>query len=152
IRARSAENVMHHAIWTDLHELYQQFQQRISALERELAGDLVQTPYVRLLAITGLNVVSAAELAGEMGPITRYANANAITGRCGPSPGPSSSTGPDPLARRARREFHKPGDGPCNWCHRFDWWRSMHGVIVCGRCHPPAVPGLAVEWLKPSEN
>ena len=32
---------MHHAIWTDLHELYQQFRQRISALERELAGDLV---------------------------------------------------------------------------------------------------------------
>ena len=61
---------MHHAIWTDLHELYQHFQRQISALERELASDLVQTPYVRLLAIPGINVVSAAELAGEMGPIT----------------------------------------------------------------------------------
>jgi len=61
---------LHHAIWTDLEELYQNFQRRILALERELAGDLVQTPYVRLLALSGINVVSAAELAGEMGPIS----------------------------------------------------------------------------------
>ena len=72
---------MHHAIWTDLHELYQHYQRKIDALERELAGDLVQTPYIRLLAIPGINVVSAAELAAEMGPITQYANSNAITGR-----------------------------------------------------------------------
>ncbi len=74
---------LHHAIWTDLEDLYQHFQQRIFVLEQELTGDLVQTPYVRLMAIPGINVVSAADLAGEMGPITRYANANAITGRCG---------------------------------------------------------------------
>jgi hypothetical protein len=74
---------MHHAIWTDLHELHQHFHQQIAALERELASDLVQTPYVRLLAIPGINVVSAAELAAELGPITRYANANSITGRSG---------------------------------------------------------------------
>ena len=30
---------LHHAIWTDLEELYQQFRRRISAVERELAGD-----------------------------------------------------------------------------------------------------------------
>ncbi|MFH1921626.1 MAG: hypothetical protein ABIP48_17310 [Planctomycetota bacterium] len=63
-----------------------------------------------------------------------------------------SFPGPDPLARRAPRVFHKPGEGPCNWCHHFAWWRSVHGVVVCGRCHPPAMPSLAVEWLKPSEN
>ena len=74
---------MHHAIWTDLHELYQHFQRRIAALERQLACDVVQTPYVRLMAIPGINVVSAAELAAEMGPISGYANANAITGRAG---------------------------------------------------------------------
>jgi transposase len=74
---------MHHAIWTDLHELYQQFQQRIAALERQLASDVVQTPYVRLMAIPGINVGSAAEWAAEMGPISGYANANAITGRAG---------------------------------------------------------------------
>jgi transposase len=100
---------MHHAIWTDLHELYQHFQQRITALERELAGYLVQTPYVRLLAIRGINVVSAAELAGEMGPITRYANANAITGRCGlyPSRHQSDQTDRDsgPLIRQANRRL-----------------------------------------------
>ena len=69
-----------------------------------------------------------------------------------PAPGPASFPGPDPLARRAPRQFHKPGDGPCNWCHRFEWWRSVHGVIICGWCHPPAMPNLAVEWLRPSEN
>ena len=68
---------MHHAIWTDCMNFIQHFQRKISSLEQELAGDLVQTPYVRLLAIPGINVVSAAELAGEMGPIRRYANANA---------------------------------------------------------------------------
>ena len=56
---------MHHAIWTDLYELYQHFQRQISALEQQLASDLVRTPYVRLLAIPGINVVSAAELAAK---------------------------------------------------------------------------------------
>ena len=74
---------MHHAIWTDLHELYQHIHRQIVALERKLARDVVQTPYVRLMAIPGINVVSAAELAAEMGPISGYANANAITGRAG---------------------------------------------------------------------
>jgi transposase len=100
---------MHHAIWTDLYELYQHFRQRISALERELADDLVQTPYVRLLAISGINVVSAAELAGEMGPITRYANANAITGRSGlyPSRHQSDQTDCDrgAIIRQANRRL-----------------------------------------------
>lgn len=100
---------MHHAIWTDLHELYQHFQRQITALERELAGDLVQTPYVRLMAIPGINVVSAAELAGEMGPITRYANANAITGRSGlyPSRHQSDQTDHDsgPIIRQANRRL-----------------------------------------------
>ena len=52
---------MHHAIWTDLHELYQHFQRQIAALEWQLASDVVQTPYVRLMAIPGINVLSAAE-------------------------------------------------------------------------------------------
>ena len=100
---------LHHAIWTDLHGLYQHAQQRIAVLERELAGDLAQTPYVRLLAIPGINVVSAAELAAEMGPITRYANANAITGRAGlyPSRHQSDQTDNDrgPLVRQANRRL-----------------------------------------------
>jgi len=100
---------LHHAIWTDLEELYQRFRRRIRVHERELAGDLAQTPYVRLLAISGINVVSAAELAGEMGPITRYANANAITGRCGlyPSRHQSDQTDNDrgPIIRQANRRI-----------------------------------------------
>jgi hypothetical protein len=100
---------LHHAIWTDLEELYQQIQRRILVLERELAGDLVQTPYVRLLALPGINVVSAAELAGEMGPITRYANANAITGRSGLYPSRHQSDQTDnhrgPIIRQANRRI-----------------------------------------------
>jgi hypothetical protein len=60
-----------------------------------LAGYLVNIPYVRLLAIPGINVVSAAELAGEMGPIEHYANANAITGRSGLYPSRYQSDGTD---------------------------------------------------------
>jgi transposase len=100
---------MHHAIWTDLCELYRHFQRKIDALERELASDLVKTPYVRLLAIAGINVVSAAELAGEMGPITRYPNANAITGRSGLYPSRHQSDQVDydsgPLIRQANRRL-----------------------------------------------
>ena len=40
-------------------------------------------PYALMLAIPGLNVVSIADLAGEMGPIELYRDAGAITGRAG---------------------------------------------------------------------
>ena len=53
------------------------------ASRRDLAGLLARTPYVLLLGIPGINVVSAAEFAGEMGPIGHYAKARAITGRAG---------------------------------------------------------------------
>jgi transposase len=55
----------------------------IRAIESELAGPLSKTPYVLLLGIPGINVVSAAEFAGEMGPIERYVKARAITKRAG---------------------------------------------------------------------
>jgi hypothetical protein len=54
-------------------------------------------------------VVSAAELAGEMGPITRYANANAITGRSGLYPSRHQSDDTDnasgPIIRQANRRL-----------------------------------------------
>jgi hypothetical protein len=96
----------HHAIWTDLEELYQHFHRRIFDIEREIAGDLVETPYVRLLAIPGIHVVLAADLAGEMGPISGYANANAITGRAGLFPSRHQSDQTDhsgPIVRQANR-------------------------------------------------
>src|SRR5882724_1187458 len=50
--------------------------QEILALERDIAQRLVQTPYVLLMSFPGINVVSAADYAGEMGPIENYANPN----------------------------------------------------------------------------
>ena len=104
-----ADGPMHHAIWTDLDDLYRHLRQKIFALERQMATDLVRTPYIRLIAIPGISIVSAAELAAEMGPITHYANANAITGRCGmyPSRHQSDQTDHDsgPLVRQSNRRL-----------------------------------------------
>ena len=58
----------------------------IQTLEREIAGRLVQTPYVLLLAFPGINSVSAADFAGEAGPIEHYANAKNLSGRAGLRP------------------------------------------------------------------
>lgn len=55
----------------------------IQSLEREIAGYLSKTPYILLLSFPGVNVVSAADFAGEMGPIENYLTAKAITGRAG---------------------------------------------------------------------
>jgi Transposase IS116/IS110/IS902 family len=100
---------MHHAIWTDLYELHQHFQRRIAALERQLASGVVQTPYIRLMAIPGINVVLAAELAAEMGPVSGYANANSITGRAGLFPSRYQSDQTDnaggELIRQANRRL-----------------------------------------------
>jgi len=69
-----------------LQEDYQQKKQEIRQLEQELAGLLCRTGYVRLLSCPGLNIVSAADLAAELGPIEHYATATAITGRAGLRP------------------------------------------------------------------
>src|SRR3954451_2115420 len=56
---------------------------QIARIEREMARFVVRTPYVRLLAIPGINVVSLADVAGELGPIALYAGARQMTGRAG---------------------------------------------------------------------
>jgi len=70
---------------------------------------LAATPYVLLLGIVGINVVSAAEFAGEMGPIERYAKARAITGRAGLFPSRYQSDQVDrrdgALVRHANRDL-----------------------------------------------
>jgi transposase len=69
--------------------LYEDFLRKnleIHTVERELACCLSATPYILLLSFPGINVVSAAEFAGEMGPIGHYANARSITGRAGLRP------------------------------------------------------------------
>lgn len=69
--------------WKELNDVRQLFGEQIAATEREMAGFLVKTPYILLLSVTGINVVSAARLAGEAGPIEHYASASAINGRAG---------------------------------------------------------------------
>jgi len=82
---------------------------QILALERDLAHLVVQTPYALLLAIPGINVVSVADLAGELGPLAFYLNANAITGRAGLMPSRYQSDQVDcasgPLRRRGNRRL-----------------------------------------------
>lgn len=62
-----------------------------------------------LLALPGVNVVSAADFAGEMGPIANYANSRCITGRSGLYPSRYQSDAVDlangPLVRRANRRL-----------------------------------------------
>jgi transposase len=83
--------------------------QQILELERDLAHLVVPTPYVLLLAIPGINVVTVADLAGELGPIALYGNANAITGRAGLMPTRYQSDQVDaangPLRRRGNRRL-----------------------------------------------
>ena len=83
--------------------------QEIQAREQEIAGRLVQTPYVLLLSFPGINVVSAADFAGEAGPIEHYANAKSITGRAGLRPSRYQSDQVDkangPLVRHCNRSL-----------------------------------------------
>lgn len=81
--------------------------QQIHDLERASASLLAGMPYVLLLVIPGINVVSAADFAGEFGPPSHYANANAMTGRAGLMPTRYQSDRVDrangPLRRCANR-------------------------------------------------
>jgi transposase len=85
--------------------------QLIRAIESDLAEPLSQTPYVLLLSIPGINVVSAAEFAGEMGPINRYVKARAISGRAGLCPSRYQSDAVDhpngPLVRLANHDLRR---------------------------------------------
>jgi hypothetical protein len=57
--------------------------QQILELERDLDHLVVTMPYAILLAIPGINIVTVADLAGELGPIELYPDPNNITGRAG---------------------------------------------------------------------
>jgi transposase len=100
---------LHQRIWMALDDDRLSKRREIEDLERDLASALVRTPYVLLMAFPGINVVSAAELAGEMGPIAHYGNSNAITGRAGLFPRRYQSDTVDlangRLARRANRRL-----------------------------------------------
>ncbi len=85
--ARAAESLdhadIHQRIWTELDDDRQAKGCGIARLEQEIAGLLATTPYVLLMGIPGINVVSAGEFAGEAGPISNYATPRSITGRAG---------------------------------------------------------------------
>jgi len=99
----------HKRIFADLDDERRTRVQSIQRLERDLASLLVQTPYVLLLSFPGINVVSAGEFAGEMGPIENYPSDGAITGRAGLFPSRYQSDRVDhddgPLVRRANHSL-----------------------------------------------
>jgi transposase len=86
-------------------------EKQIRAVECELVGQVVRTPYVRLLALVGINVVLASEFAGEAGPMEHYATARVITGRAGLYPRRYQSDAVDydsgGLARRGNRRLRQ---------------------------------------------
>jgi hypothetical protein len=69
----------------------------------------IQALDVLLLSCPGINVVSAADFAGEMGPIEHYANPRSITGRAGLRPSRYQSDAVDkangPLVRNCNRSL-----------------------------------------------
>jgi transposase len=97
---------IHKRIFTHLDDERRTRLRAIRALESDLASLLVRTPYALLLSFPGINVVSAAEFAGEMGPITNSPSDQAITGRAGIYPARYQSDRVDrtgPLVTRANR-------------------------------------------------
>jgi hypothetical protein len=93
----------------DLDDQRKQVQAQILAVERDQTGLLAQTPYLLLLAIPGINVVTAAEYAGEAGPPDHYSHPNQITGRAGLVPSRYQSDRVDlrdgPLVQQANRSL-----------------------------------------------
>jgi len=90
------------------------WEQTLSAAKKEGQVNVYIYRYERLLQdfkrdFPGINVVSAADFAGEMGPIEHYANPRAITGRSGLRPSRYQSDQVDkangPLVRHCNRSL-----------------------------------------------
>ena len=123
-------------VWKTLLEDWLAKQEQIDRLEREIASVFVQTPYVLLLSHPGINVVSGAELAGELGPIENYASPAAISGRAGLFPSRYQSDQVDRggnLSRfrngRLRAAFLLVADNmvKCNayWREKSEVWKAQ---------------------------
>jgi transposase len=100
---------VHHRFALALDDDRLQKAREIQAVERDIAAALARTPYVLLLSIPGVNVVSAADFGAEAGPIEHYANAKGITGRSGLRPSRYQSDQVDkangPLVRCCNRRL-----------------------------------------------
>jgi transposase len=127
---------MHTRQWRQLNEVRRLFDEQILAAERESAGFLVKTPYVLLLSVTGINVVSAARLAGEAGPIEHYASARAINGRAGLYP-----------ARYQSDEVDRPDGKLVRQCNRKLRGAAMLVAENLIKCHP-YYRGLSALWAQ----
>jgi len=92
--------------------------------------------------------------AGEMPP------ASEIVAPCSPNAKQTAGEAADELRteRAAIKEFsgnlpreqaesEAVRDIPCYVCDSRTFWVSTYGVIVCGRCHPPATPKLVARWI-----
>lgn len=55
-----------------------------------------------------------------------------------PEPDPAAPGNPEP-------------NPSCHACSGRRFWRSIHGVVVCGECHPPASDSLVAEWVEVPE-
>jgi|GEM_PF-4031735 len=42
-------------------------------------------------------------------------------------------------------------DGTCWACRSVMWWLSVHNVLVCAVCHPPAHRGWVARWVPARE-
>jgi transposase len=125
---------MHTQQWRQLNDLRSLCTAHIEVAEREMAGFLVQTPYILLLSVTGINVVSAARLAAEAGPIELYASARAINGRAGLFPSRYQSDEVDHADGRLVRQ-----------CNRKLRGAAMQMADNLIKCHP-YYRGLSQLW------
>ena len=127
---------MHTRQWQQLNEVRRLFDEQIVAVEQEMAGFLVKTPYILLLSVTGINVVSAARLAGEAGPIEHYASARAINGRAGLFP-----------SRYQSDEVDHADGSLVRQCNRKLRGAAMLVAENLIKCHP-YYRGLSALWMQ----
>jgi transposase len=127
---------MHTRQWQQLDEVRRLWDEQITRTEREMAAFLVKTPYILLLSVTGINVVSAARLAGEAGPIEHYASARAINGRAGLYPSRYQSDEVDRADGKLVRQ-----------CNRKLRGAAMMVAENLIKCHP-YYRGLSALWMQ----
>jgi transposase len=121
--------------WKELNKVRQLLDEQITAAEREMAGFLAKTPYILLLSVMGINVISAARLAGEAGPIEHYGSARAINGRAGLYPSRYQSDEVDRAGSLVRQ------------CNRRLRGAAMQVAENLIKCHPH-YRGLSALWTQ----